>query len=108
MGGAQEDTGLVAADRVMSEQRQQEVRSADKSESGTFLEGHGLCCCLKAGSVSVGFEGSEKGGEREDRGTTPSTEEVLHAPGSPPSETADHWCPSSCRLRCGRNQDQSG
>lgn len=77
---------------MMSKQRQQEVSSdaADKSQSGTFLEGRGLYCCLRTGRVSVagGSGGSGEGGGRKERGTSPLGEVAPHAPGSPPSERA--------------------
>lgn len=84
---------LVTTHRVMSEKRQQEVRleAADRSQSGTFLEGRGLCCCQQTELVSGGSEGSGgsgEGGERRERGSSPLGEETPHALGSPPSETA--------------------
>lgn len=73
----------------------------------TFWEGYGLCCCQPTGPVSEGSEGSgEVGVERGrmERGTCPWGEEALHAPGSPPSETAGCQSPSFCLLHCRQNQ----
>ena len=74
----------------MSEKRQQEVRleAADRSQSGTFLEGRGLYCCQQTELVSEGSGGSGEGGGRRERGSSPLGEETPHALGSPPSETA--------------------
>lgn len=96
----------------MSEQSQQEVRldAADRLQSGTFWEGRGLYCRQRTGPVSAegseGSEGSGEGGGRREKGTGSLGEEAPHAPGSPPSETAGCWYPSSCLLHCGQNQDR--